>query len=85
MFRVRYYQLLNILIMRIFSSFFEHDRKDGTTVKIYQYRRSDKRYKIETVVLNMFGDKITETCEYAHAKSQADYIFICAIKKELTL
>lgn len=71
--------------MRIFSSFFEHDRKDGTTVKIYLYRRSGNRYKIETVVSNMFGDRITETSEYAHTKSQAACIFIGSIKKELTL
>ena len=71
--------------MRIFSSFFEHDRKDGTTVKIYLYRRSCNRYKIEMVVFNMFGDKITETREYAHTQSQAEYIFLGAIKKELTL
>jgi len=71
--------------MRIFSSFFEHDRKDDTTVKIYLYRRSSNRYKIETVVLDIFGGKITETCEYVHTKSQAESIFIGAIQKELTL
>lgn len=71
--------------MRIFTSFLEHDRKDETTAKIYLYKRSGNRYKIETVVLNMFGDKIAETCEYAHTRSQAEYIFIGAIQKELTL
>lgn len=71
--------------MRIFSSYFEHDRKDGTSTRIYLYRRSGNRYKIETVVLNMFGGIIEETCEYAHTKSQAEYIFFGAIQKELTL
>ena len=71
--------------MRIFSSFFEHDRKDDTTVRIYLYRRLSNRYKIETVVLDIFGSKITEKCEYVHTKSQAEAIFIGAIHNELAL
>lgn len=54
--------------MRVFSSFFEHDRKDGTTVKIYLYRRSYNRYKIETVVFNMRnGCSITYRVQLAAA------------------
>lgn len=71
--------------MRIFTSFFEHDRKDGATAKIYLYKRSGNRYKIETVVLNLFGGRIAETCEYAKTKPQAERMFTDATQKELTL